>query len=196
YLATSGLALSDRLRAMQLILSAIAFIGVFIALMIAFAQFRKSMAKPDLKLVFNEKGDTETDINVSRINEMLNSKELWVINKGNAIAELFQIELEMPKIYYPQFSSFTGRRELMLRGTTPEQAITDKDKVVVSIYNTRQIPCFVNSPVQLTSHLSLKTNNQLYDEYKDFKIRYRIFGDWNEVQAGELRVKCNKTGGT
>ncbi|MFC1989658.1 hypothetical protein ACFLVW_03730 [Chloroflexota bacterium] len=176
----------------QLVFSAVASFIIFLALYFNIVQLRKSMAKPKLELVFSEKGDTETVINVSRIKEMSNNTELWVINKGNAITELFQIELMMPSIYYPQFSSFTGQRELMLRATTPEQATTEKGMVAVSLYNMRQIPCFVNSPVQLTSYLLLKTHNQRYGKYVDFKIKYRIFGDWNEIQKGELSVICKK----
>ncbi|MFC2059794.1 hypothetical protein ACFLTZ_01710 [Chloroflexota bacterium] len=176
----------------QLAFSAVAFFIVFLALYFTIVQLRKSMVKPDLKLVFSEKGDTETTINVSDIKDLSNNVALWIVNKGNAVAELFQIELEMPKLYYPLFSNFTEHQELMLRGTTPEQARTDKDMVAVSIYNVRQIPCFVNSPVKLTSHLLLKTHNQHYEKYTDFKIKYHIFGDWNETQKGELRVKCKK----
>ena len=177
----------------QAIFSALALVFIIYTFNVSVIQLNKAMARPKLSLAFSEDGKTETSIDISKTQSMFTpTMPLWVLNKGNAVAELFQIELEMPKIYNPTFSNFARQPELVLYSTGSQPSLTDENAVVISIFNRKQIPCFVNSPVQLTSYIFLKMYRQNYNEFKDFKIKYRIFGDWTEAREGELKVICKK----
>jgi hypothetical protein len=189
YLATYGLPLSDRFSAMLLSLSTVAFVGVFIALMVAIAQFRKSMAKPKLGVAFSKEGATGVGINIRRDKREDYNLHLWISNNGNAVTKLFQIDFEIPDIFDPELKGEIGGHFLPYQVIRPS---TSGDTKIISFCNDWDFCVFVNSPVEFLI-LSLKSLPQNYKEYeKEYEIRYRVFGDWAETQEGKLKVICKK----
>ncbi len=192
YLVTYGLPLSDRFSAMQLFLSTVAFAGIFIALMVAIAQFRKSMAKPQLKLFFskdnNEFGEdskTSMEVNVYKDKYREVQLYLWIKNIGNSVATTFQIDIEVPSIFDP--TNFNTKQ-----GNLPSK-LTDNGNIrIYTRYNTKKI-CFVNKPEYIDDSIILGLHSDKYDKYKnEYDIHYRVFGDWAETQEGKLKVNINK----
>lgn len=194
--ASQGLELSDRLVVMQITLSSVAFVGVFIALMIAFAQFRKSMAKPKLRVIFSESGKSEISIDILKGKEVKHELKLSVINKGNAITKLFQINFIVPAILRPRFDAWSA---LFLGIPSPPLnplPNMSESKKLISFCSYDKVYCFINEPARINT-LLLETLPEEYNNYPDkFIITYSIYGDWAETQKGELTVRIQKeTGG-
>ena len=174
----------------QLAFGAVAFFIVFLALYFTIVQLRKSMAKPQLKVAFSADGKAGTEIIITKSKDLTQKPDLWVINTGNAITKLFQVDFDLPAIFNPRFTPSTevghGIPEVTSRNSPT------KGNVIISFCSYEKIYCFVGNPAQIHS-LHLKTSPQNYEKYPEqFKIKYRIFGDWAEKQEGELTVSCNK----
>jgi len=170
----------------QLAFSAVAFFIIFTGLILNLVQFSKSMAKPKLSLAFSEDGKTETIIKITdRPNQQPIELKLWVFNSGNVIAKTFQIDLEIPTEYRPRLSK---------TATTYTQVDTSPKnrggKIIKSIYQEKFI-AFVHRPALIdTLQLQISPNN--YAQYRDFDIEYNIFGDWADVQEGNLKIIVKK----
>jgi len=180
YLATYGLPLSDRFSAMLLSLSTVAFVGVFIALMVAIAQFRKSMAKPLIKVAFNKKGEQQATLIYKDGKLTTDLPSLWLINKGNAVARYFQIDFIIPENIGKQ-SRYT-------------HIARDDGKYIIPHTNDGKYTLFVNQYLDSGTRLSAAIDTKKCAEADEdsFEIKYRIYGDWAETQEGTLKVKINK----
>jgi len=165
---------------MQLFLSAVAFVGLFIALMVAIAQFRKSMAKPRIKVAFNKNGEQQATLIYKDGKLTAGLPSLWLINKGNAVARYFQIDFIIPENIGKQ-----SRYKPIAR---------DDGKYILPYTNDGKYTLFVNQPLDSGIGLSAAIDTKKCTETDEdsFEIKYRIYGDWAETQEGKLKVNITK----
>ena len=170
-----------------------AFALVLLNLNATYVQLRKSMAKPQLKVALSEDGKTEAIIDIPKDEERKTSLSLWIINTGNAVTRLFQIDFEIPDIFDPELKGSIGGRFLPYETIRPtSNGDASKDTRIISFYNDWDFCVFVHSPVEFLT-LSLKLLPQNYEDYEEkYEIRYRVYGDWAETQKGKLKVICKK----
>jgi hypothetical protein len=170
-----------------LFIAASAFYGVIYNMNYNTIQLKKILAKPKLKLAFTEDGQTQKNIEASRVTNQNISLDLWVINDGDSIAKLFQIELEIPSLYNPHYQFYPEERTVECKTIRSTKNKTE----ILSLCNNEKIICFVNCPAIITD-VKLILNSQDYDTLSDFTVHYKIFGDWGEPQTGELKVILKK----
>jgi len=170
-----------------------AFALVLLNLNATYVQLRKSMAKPQLKVALSEDGKTEAIIDIPKDEERKTSLSLWIINTGNAVTRLFQIDFEIPDIFDPELKGSIGGRFLPYETIRPSSnGNASEDTRIISFCNDWDFCVFVNSPVEFLT-LSLKSLPQNYEDYEEeYEIRYRVYGDWAETQEGKLKVICKK----
>ncbi len=171
----------------QLTVSAVAFFIIFLTLYFTIIQLRKSMAKPKIKIYFSENKATAISVKIAKSVDLpVMSLELWIVNSGNAVAKSFQVELDVPDDFNPNFHLiYSGVK------TVPPRYLRDVNIRTVSFCNIENY-CFVGLPTHLVS-LTLEIHKELYNKYPDeFKVPYRVYGDWAETQEGKLRVICKK----
>jgi hypothetical protein len=177
--------LQSKFELSQLSLSAVGFFIAFLAFYFAYLEFRKSNTKAQLRLAFSEDGKRETSIQVSRVKDLDNiGLDFWIINNGNVISKLFQLELQIPGLFNSHF---------ILEGRTLQCSSRDSgnNTVILSLVNNEKIVCFVNNPVKIED-VKLGTDQRGYDNYDDFIIYYRIISDWPKPITGNLRVHIKK----
>jgi len=180
---------SETLGTQQLYFSIVAFSVIWITLLLTIRQFRKSMAKPHIKVAFNEKGDQSFTLTY-KDNRVTNSlPRLWLINEGNAIAQHFQIDVIIPK-------SIT-EPESKIKTLTETISTRDNGNCIFSYTNTNDKDdiLFVHKPKQpknLDFFIAIDTNKCIEASEDVCKIKYRIYGDWAETQEGELKIKVKK----
>jgi hypothetical protein len=175
----------------ELWVSALAFLVVWLTLILITFQFRKAMAKPELKLFFgkdnnefgeNSKTSIEVNINKDRYYEV--QLYLWIKNTGNAVAKTFQIDIEVPSIFDP--INFNTKQ-----GNLPSRLSPDGKSRIYSYYN-KETTYFVNKPEYVDS-IILASHPKQYEKYEaEYEILYRVFGDWAKSQEDKLKVICNK----
>ena len=185
--ASQGLELSDRLVVMQITLSSVAFVGVFIALMIAVAQFRKSIAKPKIKVAFNKKGEQSFTLIYKDNKATTDLPPLWIINEGNAISQHFQIDIIIPEIIL--------NPEIIGKLLTYTTITRDNGNCIFSYTNDWDYTLFVNKPKQpqdMNLSIAIDMNKCIKVSEDVRKIKYRIYGDWAETQEGELKIQVKK----
>jgi membrane protein implicated in regulation of membrane protease activity len=177
----------------QLYLSVAAFLVIFVTLLLTMRKFRKSMAKPKLRVAFSKERATGVEIDIRRDKSDDYNLYLLITNDGNAVTRLFQIDFEIPDIFDPKLKASIGGRFLpyeTIRSSSNGDA--SKDTRIISFYNDWDFCVFVNSPVEFLT-LSLKSLPQNYEDYEqEYEIRYRVYGDWAETQEGKLKVICKK----
>jgi hypothetical protein len=167
----------------ELVLSALAFFVVWLTLYFIMVQLRKAMAKPELELIFTVPNSSECSINIIPNKEDKHYLRLSVVNKGNAITDLFQIEFDIPEKFQPTINSNT---------VNSVHHRKDGSNRIVSFINKHEYICFVNVPTPIPS-LVLKTYEGEYREYSSpLIIPYKVYGDWAETQEGRLKVNLNK----
>ena len=127
----------------ELYVSALAFFVVWLTLIFIIFQFRKAMAKPELKVTFSEDGKTEANLDVFKDKTSRKSLDLWVTNIGNAVTKTFQIDLEVPNIFTPQH----------VDTIMPSKFSPTGNKRIYSFYNDGKICLFVNKPVKVPDFL-------------------------------------------
>ena len=86
----------ETLGTQQLYFSIVAFSVIWITLLLTIRQFRKSMAKPLIKVAFNENGDQSFTLTYKDNIVTTDLPPLWIINEGNAISQHFQIDIIIP----------------------------------------------------------------------------------------------------
>jgi hypothetical protein len=164
----------------QVTLSAIGFIAIFYAFYSTTIQLRKSMAKPLIKVAFNDKGEQQATLTYENGNSR-GLPALYLINEGNAISRYFQIDFIIPEDI--------GKQSRYV-------AITrNNGKYIIPNTNDGKYPLFVNKPHQDPNILLSPAIdfNKVYNSSKEsFEIEYRIYGDWAETQEGKLKVIIKK----
>jgi len=173
----------------QLAFSAVAFLIVFLTLYFTIVQLRKSMAKPKLKVTFTKDGKTETEIIITQDRKNIHHLKLYLINSGNAITKLFQVEFEIPIILKPSFNRAIGN---IIPPYIPHKPSSNSEKRIFPLCNDGNYPVFINSPCEFHS-LTLHSEPTNYEEYKnEYEILYTVYGDWVETQEGKLKVIIKK----
>jgi len=179
--------LMPKLTLSQLALSAGALFFLSISLYLTIVQVRKSMAKPIIKVAFNESGEQQATL-IYKDDEPSGLPSLWLINEGNAIARYFQIDFVIPEnIGKPSVSQYLYTKYVSF--------VKDKGEYILSYTNEGRYTLFVNRPYSdpnmvFWAAIDTKKCIKVYED--SFEIKYRIYGDWAETQEGELRVVCKK----
>ncbi len=159
----------------QLTFTAVAFFIVWLTLYFTIIQLRKSMAKPRIKVAFNEKGEQHVTLICKDGKLTAGLPPLWLINKGNAVARYFQIDFIVPENI--------GKQSVYV------SIARDDGKYIYSYTCDGKHTLFVNKPY-LGPNISAAIDTK---KCKDsFEIKYRIYGDWAETQEGKLKVNINK----
>ena len=165
----------------QVTLSAIAFPAIFYAFYSTAIQLRKSMAKPRIKVAFNEKGEQQATLiyKDGRLDARL--PHPWLINKGNAVARYFQIDFVIPgSVGSP--SAYVPMRK-------------DNGDYILTYINEGRYTLFVGRPyfdVNMLFSSAIDINKCRDISGNSFEIEYRVYGDWAETQEGKLKVIINK----
>jgi len=184
--------LGERLSILQLVLSFFAFLAIIITLIITIRTFRKSMAKPKLEVIFSESGKPEISIDIPKEIEATHELKLSVINKGDAITKLFQIDFIVPAILRPRFDAWSATYLGIPSPPLNPPLDMKEDERIISFCSYEKVYCFVNKPARINT-LLLGTLAEKYDDYpNEFTITYRIFGDWAETQSGKLKIRVRK----
>ena len=177
--------LMPRLTLSQLALSAAALFLMSVALYLTIVQARRAMAKPLIKVAFDEKGGQQTTFiyKDGKVIKALPSPLL--INEGNAVARYFQIDFIVPE-------------DIGKQSRYKAIASRDAGKYIVPYTNDGEYTLFVNKPYSPEdTHLTLAIDHNKIMKFPgaSFKIEYKVYGDWAETQEGELTVKIDKQGG-
>ena len=180
FISNPGTDLLPKFTLAQLAISAIGFIVILVALCYTIVQFRKSMARPRIKVAFDEKGAQQaTLIYKDKLTAGLPS--LWLINKGNAVARYFQIDFIIPENIGKQSKDIS--------------IVRDDGKYIISYTNDGKYTLFVNKPYldpNIVFYAAVDRNKCMKVNEDSFEITYRIYGDWAETQEGKLKVNINK----
>jgi hypothetical protein len=164
----------------ELYVSVLAFAAVWITLIILIFQLRKSMAKPSIKVAFNERGEQQATLTYSKEGRLETGLPLiFLINEGNAVARYFQIDFVIPKtIARPDFAH--------------APFIKDNGNYILSYTNEGKYTLFVNRPSRDHDIIFSPVMKLRLFSLARFKIKYKVYGDWAETQEGELTIKCSK----
>lgn len=165
----------------QLSISAVGLILVIVALGFAMEEFQKSMAKPRIKVAFNEKGEQQATLTYKGGHLTGGLPSLWLINKGNAVARYFQIDLIIPENIGKQSKYIS--------------IVRDDGNYIISYTNDGKYTLFVNKPYldpNIIFSAAIDNNKCMKINEDSFEIKCQIYGDWAETQEGKLRVNINK----
>ena len=169
----------------RLSVAAVSFFIVLLALCVALIRLRRAMAKPLIKVAFDEKGEQQTTLIYKDGKAIKALPSLLLINEGDAVARYFQIDFIIPEDIGKQSRYLAIAR--------------DEGKYILHYPNDGKYTLFVNKPYSpVDDHLAQAINYNKIMKFPgaSFKIEYKVYGDWAETQEGELIVKINKQGGT
>ncbi len=185
---------SETIALSQAIFSVLALMAVLISLYAVGVQLRKSMAKPELKVVFAENNGSEFVITIPQNREVPHTLKLSVVNKGNAITKLFQIDFVVPTIFDPKLEPTQGQIPQIAYAGIIDNPRRNPDMTSTIFYSSAEsVYAFVNKAVPICM-LRLTTLPSEYTNYpSEFNIKYSVHGDWAETQEGVLKVTCSKT---
>ena len=181
FIFNPGTELLPQFTSAQVAISAIGFIAILATLCYTIVQFRKSMAKPWIKVAFNEGGEQQATLiyEGGQLTTVLPS--LWLINKGSAVARYFQIDLIIPENIGKQSKHIS--------------IVRDDGNYIISYTNDGKYTLFVNKPYldpNIVFSAAIDTKKCAEADEDSFEIKYRIYGDWAETQEGKLKVNINK----
>jgi len=165
----------------QLAFSAVTIMGIVFTLLYATHQFRRSLAKPDIKLTFDETGATKKfmDLEEQQNKDLL--IPIYAYNGGNKVASIYQIELKVPNV----FESYLIRAQEDDR--LDGKSIGDPNTFTVYFNSENKLAytSFVDKYVAI-GKLRLRKGSGAKLKSANRKITYTIFGDWPESQEGSL----------
>jgi len=176
------LELAEKIVIGQLVIGTLSLLVILFGLYPVLRQLRISEAKPKLSLAFDELGKTDTTLDVIQGRGKTHRIVLWILNNGNAVAEKYQVDLEVDRSLGAAFMGIWAETKIY----NPQQSTEDGRQTLSFslIY-----PCFVRRPITAIS-LFLSTNDKSPQE---FRMPYRVFGTWSPEERGELRVRLQKT---
>ena len=189
-----GLNRSETIALGQAIFSVIALMAILYSLWATGVQLRKSMAKPRLGVVFSENSSSEISLTIPQSREVPHILKLSVVNKGNAITKLFQIDFVVPTIFDPKLEPTQGQIPQIAYAGIIDNPRRNPDMTSTIFYSSAErVYAFVNKAVPICM-LRLTTLPREYTNYpREFNIKYFVHGDWAETQEGVLKVTCSKT---
>lgn len=177
FLSKPSSSLEPNFELSQLAFSAVAFLIVFLSLYFTIIQLRKYMAKPRIKVAFNEKGEQQSVLTYKN-GSASELPSLWLINEGNAISRYFQIDFIIPENI--------GKQSVYVN------IARDNKNYVISNINDGRYTLFVNRPYQ-DPHMIISAGIDYRKLVEgNYTIKYRVYGDWAEIQEGTLRVIINR----
>ena len=101
--AWSTLINAERSGIAQIYIGTVSVVAIVFTLLYATFQFRKALAKPQLKIVVDQDRRTKTSISTTKSTSGALADEaslnLYVYNDGNLVAELYSIEFRIPSIF-------------------------------------------------------------------------------------------------
>jgi hypothetical protein len=165
----------------QALFSALALVYIIYNLHVSLVGLNKAMAKPSIKVAFNEKGEQQTTLTFKDGKAEAGLPHPWFINHGNAVARYFQIDVVIPESIAQPGPYIPLRKE--------------NGNYVLSYMNEGRFTLFVNRPYRdpniiFSSAINIK---KCLEVYKDsFEINYKVYGDWAETQEGKLKVNLVK----
>lgn len=175
-----GLCFSQGIAFAQFIFTIVVFAVIWFTFYLALVQFRKSMAKPLIKVAFNKKGEQQATLTFKN-GKPGSLPSVWLINEGNAVARYFQIDFTIP--------------ENIGRPSAYVPLSKEDGSYILSYVNEGRYTLFVNRPYSdpnmlFSSAMNLSKCIEL--NVASFKIKYKVYGDWALTQKGELTIKCNR----
>jgi len=183
----STLQIDERSGIAQIYLGSITLIAIVFTLLYATFQFRKSLAKPQLKIVVDQ--DRKTKISISAENTLsgkLASFNLYIYNNGNLVADLYSIEFKIPSIFDPTLQTADTDHY----GVQRVSGIPDSQLSTITFYSRRadEYVSYVHKLVHIGRMMMYLTQDTKDMAPKKFKISYQIFGSWADKQQGSLDV--------
>jgi hypothetical protein len=181
YSTINGLSFSETMALTQVLFTILAFSAVLYTLHYASVQFRKSMAKPLIKVAFNDKGEQQATLIYKDGKLKSGLPHPWLIDKGNAVARYFQIDFVFPE-------------SIIAQSAIPVLPLfKDNGNYILSYTNEGRYTLFVNTPRSDPNMLfwaAIDTKKCI--KVDSFEIEYRVYGDWAETQKGKLKFNINK----
>jgi hypothetical protein len=181
--------LSIQLAWARVTLSAITIPALLFGFYLTSIQLRKSMAKPKIKVAFNEKGEQNTLLTYASEN-IGALPHPFITNEGNTVARYFQLKVIIPNnIIMYNSRIFENDPKLIKREEI------DTDTYSFTYTNDGRYTLFVNDPYfdpifSFESALDYKKCVELFPS--GFTLKYIVYGDWGEPQEGELKITINQ----
>jgi len=183
----------------QLYIGTITVIGIVFTLLWVTYQFGRAIARPQIKLYFDEKKRDSEKIRITGTSSQRLYLPVFVYNDGGAIAESYQIEFEahedFTQLYAPSFFDSLESQRIPFWWTPYRK---DEGQTATFYSHKRdEYTCFVNRFVSI-GMLVLEPQQQKLNELPDgfeksCKIKYRVFGDWGgEPLAKSLTIELRK----
>jgi hypothetical protein len=172
----------------QSLLAVVSAIAIIFTLIYATIQFRKLIARPNIKVRFNDSDSNEVSAVLRKGEREFHTQkicDIFVTNTGDAVAMVFQIDFEVP------LSSGIAVPEIYENRFRPYITISKRtwnNREFLSICNNG-MPFFVNLPIKV-AWLEWRTE-PAYSTNLPFnlEIKYSVFGNWSGKQEGTLKVK-------
>lgn len=171
----------------QLLFNVVVIIGIVFSLLFATARFRKSLARPSLKLTFDEKGATDIPLNIGQQQQQDLKIPIYAYNKGDKVANTYQIQLEIPNI----FERYLIRESEGDRLDGKPSSVLNAFVVSFYSYGKAEYTCYVDKYVPI-GKIRLKAGKVFDIKSKTLILNYKIFGDWGEYQKGSLKFICER----
>lgn len=170
----------------QLYFSVVVIIGIIFSLLYATAQFRKSLARPNLKLTFDEEDVTKIFLNVEQKEFVI---PIYAYNKGDKVASTYQIQLEIPSIFEKYLIRESEGDRLPGKPSGGATTFGSADTFVVTFYsyNKPEYTCYIDKYIPI-GKIRLRAREGFYIKSKTLELDYKIFGDWGEHQKGSLQI--------
>jgi len=182
----------EKIAISQLYFTAFSSIAIVFTLIYATVQFRRASAKPLLKIVFTESGTNETAIYTPpQTTNMKIPLDIYVYNNGNIVSDFYQVEFELPNIFEPYLHDLKGKSIYPIGSYKTSKDSLELARIPFYANRQAEYASFVGKCVKIGT-LALRIVISKKEEYPiNFRIRYRIFGDWASTQEGTLRVNLN-----
>ena len=186
----STLAVAERNGIAQIYLGSITLVAIVFTLLYATVQFRKAIAKPQIKIIVDQNRGTKTSIcTTNRADGVLGdeaSLNLYVYNDGNLVAELYSIEFKIPSIFNPIFYTIDTDHY----GVETLSGIPEGQSSTIVFYSRRadEYVSYVHKPVHIGRITIYVTPDDKDKVPKKFKINYQVFGSWADKQEGSLDI--------
>ncbi len=189
----STLQVAERNGIAQIYLGTVSVIAIVFTLLYSTFQFRKALAKPQLRIVVGQNMGTKTSISTTKSARGALTDEaslnLYVYNDGNLVADLYSIEFTIPSIFKPEFITADTDHY----GVQTLTGIPDGQLSTITFYSHRadEYISYVHKLVNIGKMIINITQDTKDKVPKRFKISYQIFGSWADKQQGSLDISLN-----
>lgn len=181
---------TERSGIAQIYIGTVSVVAIVFTLLYATFQFRKALAKPQLKIVVNQDRKTKAFIStIKRADGGLGdeaSLNLYVYNDGNLVAELYSIEFRIPSVFKPMLTTAITNHY----GVETVIGIPEGQLSTIIFYSRRadEYVSYVHKPINIGKITIFITPDNKDKVPKKFKISYQIFGSWADKQEGSLDI--------